>query len=258
MITGKEEVSYYDHFAAKYLESAVALSLGCGTGHHERRWSETGRFERIYAYDMSETRIEYARQQALKENISNIDYQVADINDIEYVPTEYDVVIGAHSIHHFAYLDSLFSRIRQTLKPNGYFFIDEFVGPARFQWTDRQLEATNALLRVLPDTYRRRQDGTIKSYVYRPSLASMILYDPSEAIESNQIPVMLQKHFEVLEIRPYGGTILHLLFAEIAHNFLDESSDTRRILQICFDVEDCLLASGEIASDFAFIVAKPR
>ncbi len=84
----------------------------------------------------------------------------------------------------------------------------------------------------------------------------MILGDPSEAVESSKIRPLLHKIFEVVEIREYGGTVLHLLFSGIAHNFLSEDTETRHWLDICFEVEDSLLRKGDIQSDFIIAVCK--
>jgi len=86
----------------------------------------------------------------------------------------------------------------------------------------------------------------------------MILCDPSEAIESAKIESLLHKNFEVVEIKKYGGTILHMLFNEIAHHFLSDDEETRKWLHICFDIEDLLMASGDIESDYMVAVCKKR
>jgi hypothetical protein len=85
--------------------------------------------------------------------------------------------------------------------------LNEYIGPARFQWTARQLEAVNALRELLPPRYRVRwQDRGLKRRVHRPSRLSMMLYDPSEAVESDRIVPSLDKFFAVVERRDYGGT----------------------------------------------------
>jgi hypothetical protein len=80
--------------------------------------------------------------------------------------------------------------------------------------------------------------------------------DPSEAVESSKIEILLYKFFKVVEVKAYGGTILHMLFNGIAHNFLSEERETQHWIDICFEVEDLLLSSGEIRSDFMVAVCK--
>jgi hypothetical protein len=68
----------------------------------------------------------------------------------------------------------------------------------------------------------------------------------------------LGKYFDIVERRDYGGTLLHPLFGDIAWNFQEDSPDIHKWLQLCFEVEDALLAQKEIASDFSLIVCQPR
>ncbi|RJQ31997.1 MAG: class I SAM-dependent methyltransferase [Peptococcaceae bacterium] len=263
LISGESKVDYHEYLSRKYLsdrESLNALSLACGTGHRELRWAGLGKFQRIDAYDLSETRIEYARNKAdLKGYNGIINYCVADVYKLEMRAGYYDLVLGEQSLHHFSPLKKILLKVNRFLKQNGYFVVNEFVGPTRFQWTDRQLAAVNGLLAILPAKYRMRYNsGAIKSRVFKPSRLRMILSDPSEAVESSSILPLLHQIFDVLEVREYGGTVLHLLLAEIAHNFLSEDDETKRFLQLCFETEDLLLASRDIRSDFVIAVCRKR
>jgi hypothetical protein len=86
----------------------------------------------------------------------------------------------------------------------------------------------------------------------------MRLGDPSEAIESSQILPLLRRSFEVVELRELGGSLLHMLLSEIAHNFVGDDPETRRALRLCFDAEDLLIASGELGHDFAVAACRRR
>jgi hypothetical protein len=69
---------------------------------------------------------------------------------------------------------------------------------------------------------------------------------------------LLQEYFEVLEMKPYGGIMLHLLFNGIAHHFCSQDAEAKRWLDILFDVEDVLLGKGELSSDFLVAVCRKR
>lgn len=263
LVSGDANVDYYEYISRKYLsdrECLHALSLACGTGHRELKWAEVGKFKNIDAYDLSEARIEYARNKANEKGYSEIiNYHVGDVYNIEMCEGYYDIVLGEQSLHHFSPLDGILLRINSSLKPNGYFIVNEFVGPTRFQWTDRQLEVVNGLLSILPVKYRIKWNGSsIKSKVFRPSRLSMILSDPSEAIESSRILQLLGQVFDVIEVREYGGTILQLLFNEIAHNFLSEDYEIQHFMRLCFEIEDLLIENRDIQSDFVIAVCKKR
>jgi SAM-dependent methyltransferase len=261
LVSGDPQVDYISYVARKYLagRSLAGISLGCGAGHKELQWASCGNFSRLDAYDLSPQRIATAKAAARARGIDNVHFHVGDIYRLDWPPAQYDVVLCDQSLHHFAQLESLYANVRRALKPDGYFVLNEYIGPARFQWTARQLEAVNALLALLPPRYRSRwQDHGLKRRVHRPSRLSMMLYDPSEAVESDKIVPCLDKFFAVVERRDYGGTLLHPLFADIAWNFKDDRPEIQQLLQLCFEVEDAMLAQGEVTSDFALIVCKPR
>jgi ubiquinone/menaquinone biosynthesis C-methylase UbiE len=263
LISGSVKVDYCEYISRKYLSdrhALNALSLACGTGRRELRWAELGKFGNIDAYDLSESRIKYARNQAHEKGYGKIiNYRVSDVYSMEMCEHCYDIVMVEQSLHHFSPLKKMLLRINKFLKPDGYFIVNEFVGPTRFQWSDRQLEIVNGLLSILPARYRIRwNSSSIKSKVFRPGRLSMILTDPSEAIESSKILPLLHQVFNVIEIREYGGTVLHLLFSGISHNFLSEDDETQRFIDLCFEIEDLLLESEDIQSDFVIAICKKR
>ena len=51
----------------------------------------------------------------------------------------YDLVLAEGALHHFTPLHAVYDKIFRALKEGGYLVINDFVGPTRFQWTDRQL-----------------------------------------------------------------------------------------------------------------------
>lgn len=263
LISGESTISHYEYVTQRYFlkrKSLYALSLGCGNGHRELNWAKTGVFKRIDAYDLSKSRIDYATDQAKKKGYAKtLNYRVGNIYEIEMQESFYDVVIVEHSLHHFTPLREVFLKIKKTMKDNGYFIVNEFVGPTRFQWTKKQLEIINGALSILPARYRiRATDASVRKKVCRPSLLRMILTDPSEAVESSQIMPLLKEYFELLEVRPYGGTILHPLLSGIAQNFFSDDYQTKLFLKLCFDIEDSLLRSKELESDFILAVCKKR
>ena len=256
MISGDPKVTYRQYFADKYLKGRrelIALSLGCGRGYNERAWVKLADFARIEGLDISEEAVRQATRAAHDEGFAEIiSYSVADLQQADLGSDRYHVVFAKQALHHFSPLEPLLQRVNKCLKPGGFLIVDEFVGPCRFQWTDRQLEIVNAMLAILPEKYRVNSwhDGIKRRHI-KPSRLSMILKDPSEAVESDRIIPLLESTFDVIELRDYGLTILNLLFDGIAHNFLGHDSQTQRLIELCCDSEDASLVSGDIRSDFA-------
>jgi ubiquinone/menaquinone biosynthesis C-methylase UbiE len=255
MISGDSTVDYCAfvmrrHFAGG--REMSALSLGSGTGYREIELAKSGRFKRIDAVEKVHARIAYSRERADRAGFSGvIRYIEADAARVDLSRERYDLVIVEQFLHHVSPLGPMLDRIRDFLKPTGLFIFNEFVGPSRFQWTDEQLDAVNGLLARLPEKYRVRwKSGSVKRAVHRPGRLAVMLYDPTEAAESSRIVPLLGETFDVLETRGYGGTVLQLLFSDIAGNFLSGDPETKRLLAMCFAREDELLRSGSLGSDF--------
>ncbi|MEO5930962.1 MAG: class I SAM-dependent methyltransferase [Candidatus Kapaibacterium sp.] len=262
-ITGDPDLSMHRYVARKYFprgEGVLALSLGCGAGSRELDWVVGGGIRLLEACDISWKRIAHARRIAREEGVDDtLRFFRQDVYELDVEPARYDVIIVEGALHHFRDIGLILERINRWLKPDGILIVNEYVGPSRFQWTDRQLESVNGLMALLPHRYRTVWGGKrIKRRVYRPGRLSLYLNDPSEATESAKIGDLLPAMFEVKERAEYGGTVLQLLFKDIAHHFLSGDADTAELLRFCFDAEDLLLRQGELQSDFSFFVCAKR
>ncbi len=137
------------------------------------------------AFDIADEAIKRAKEKAEKQGLTHIIYEVMDINNISLGPKTYDVIFGVSAVHHFKELEYIFSEVKKALKPGGFFFLNEYVGPSKFQWTDKQLNVINNLLQILPEKYRlRRKDSIIKTNCRKPTISEMDIIDPSEAVRS--------------------------------------------------------------------------
>jgi 2-polyprenyl-3-methyl-5-hydroxy-6-metoxy-1,4-benzoquinol methylase len=251
---GDPDTDHVAYVCRRYLSGSAGLkafSPACGTGVNERRWAASGLFARIDAIDLSPARIARARAAAEKEGLAGIlNFQVEDMASVSG-ESLYDVVIAEGALHHLAPMRITLEKLRRLLKPRGLLVVNDFVGPSRFQWTGRQLEAAGAMLALIPEAYRRRwPDGRIKKRIAAPGRLRMKLADPSEAAESSRILPLLDEMFVPLEIKGKGGTIVCLVFHEIAHHYVRPDAAAGEILRLCFAVEDLLLKSGEISSDY--------
>ncbi len=97
-----------------------------------------------------------------------------------------------------------------------------------------------------------------KKLINFPTARDVIALDPSEAIRSEEIVEVLRQDFEIVEKKDWGGNILQFLLADIAGNFVDEKHEhAQAYLKMLINIEETFLQSGEFASDFAYIVARP-
>ena len=166
-VSGDPHVDPYMYFIRHIQNQGITLpvgrclTLGCGAGELERGLAPLGFSRRHDAFDVAAGAIATAKRLAESEGLSGIHYDVQDANELVLEAGVYDVVFGVMSVHHFTRLEHVFAEVRKALKSGGHFLLNEFVGPTKFQWTDRQLEIINGLLAVLPPRYRATRDGGV-------------------------------------------------------------------------------------------------
>jgi SAM-dependent methyltransferase len=249
-------------FRRKYLAQPadLGLSLGCGFGEFDRRAIRTGIARRLHANDISTGAIEKAVITADKEGLSSrIQYAVANLDEIVLPPNTYDAVLAQSSIHHVTNLEHLFDQIRTAMKPKAVFFLDEYIGPSRFQTSPFVTKTIDLLLTILPTRYRRNlylDNGSIVTGYVPPALDWFDKNDPSESVRSAEIMETLRKYFHIVDYRPYGGGILHMLLSGIAGNFIPSRNIDLSILKILCGLEVLLERVKVIGSDFAVIVCR--
>lgn len=235
-----------------------AVSLGCGFGALERDLAIRDLVRSMEALDLAEAAIAEARRLAEAAGLRGIHYRVADLESAALPPSSADVVFAHQSVHHVEALDELFLAVARALRPGGVFHLHEFVGPARFQWTDAQLDLANGFLDSLPPRLRRLASGEPKGRLRRPTIAEMVAADPTEAIRSADILGTLGRYFRVAEVRRLGGAVVHIALGGIAQNFDPDSPEDRASLERLFAVEDAAMADGRIGSDFVTVTAVRR
>jgi SAM-dependent methyltransferase len=234
-----------------------SLDLGCGAGQKSLAVFNAGSTREMHGIDVSEERIAEAERMRIAHGIPG-EFRVADVNTSLLPPNTYDLVFSSHSLHHFLALEHVMAQVHDALTPNGLFILEEFVGPTQFQWTDRQIDVVRTLMELLPDDLRTLRWGAVKPYEGRPEVSDVVAASPFESIRSAEIAPLFRQFFRVIEIRNLGGTIQHLLYNGIVHNFTLDRRDAMDRVQALLDVEDALIDSGMLVSDFMLLVGMRR
>jgi 2-polyprenyl-3-methyl-5-hydroxy-6-metoxy-1,4-benzoquinol methylase len=261
-VSGDRHVYYLGHFLDTHVPRrpvARALSLGCGGGNLERALLNLDAALHIDAYDASPESIRLAEQLADEAGMGDrLHYEVRDLNQIILPREKYDFVIVKMALHHFEQLEHVFAQIRLTLRPGGVLVFNDFIGPSRFQWTDLQVHLMNAMLAALPQRNQHSAySGDVLRRIDRPTVDGMIQMDPTEAVRSADIMGSLQEFFEVVEYKPYGGTLLHILLTHVMDSFDLDDDDQVSLLRMMFLLERTLIEQKVLGSDFAYVVARP-
>lgn len=240
------------------------LELACGRGDLALGIA-SGRFvEQMDAYDVSDQAIAKAREKAKTRGIANIRFHVADVNRISLGEEAYDLILFSQSLHHIENLEHVYGEVNKALKPEGIFFVSDYMGPSRMQWTDLQLQAINEILKILPTHHRRLLSqelgypGTHKEVVQRVPVATYLRVDPSEGVRSADILPLAREYFEIVEEHPLGGTVNYELLRGIIHNFDADDEKDVAILKLILLLERLLIEGNVIDSDFKCFIARKR
>jgi len=237
--------------------AGIALELGCGQGDGLVSLWQAGAAHRLVGVDLDEARFARAKER-LTDAGDKVEFRPEDINRIRLDASTYDLIYALQSFHHFENLEYIFKEIHQALTPGGFCVLDEFVGPARFQWTDAQLELTRLSLGLLPRSLRIYRNGVEKREEGRSTVEQVTAVCPSEAIRSDEIVRLFYDTFDVVHHKNLGGTIQHLLYSGIIHNFPDGDPATDHLID-CIDGLECLLIErGFLSSDFGLLIGRKR
>ena len=259
LISGRPETDAYGRMAVFLDENDIprplarCVVLGCGSGNLERDLTQRGMVGRVDGYDGSDDAIAGARRLAAEHGHTTLKYHVGDLA----LEGTVDAVFTHGAIQRVEGLEALFARVHRALTPDGLFHLNEFVGPSRFQWTDLQLELINGFLATLPGRLTQTPRGP-KAPMERPTVAHMVATNPTQAARSAEMRDVLAQQFDIVEERPFGGTLLHMGLDGIAQNFDPAEPEDRSHLQRFFDLEDRMIRSGAIGSDFTVLTARPR
>lgn len=255
-ITGDSSKSYITYCAEQYFthveDGLKMLSIGCGTGTQELEFLNTGKFKLIEAIDIAEGNIVEAKKRTSNPILKFIHSSFERFETSE----KYDVILFYSSLHHLKNLEGVVKRIKQLLLPNSLLIIHEYTGPNRIAWQVPQLNFSNKLLAQLPDNKRTYLSGNVKEKQTAPGNLRMIISDPSEAVEAENIVNILKQHFTNVELKGYGGNILVPLLKGISHHFIESNEENIKYLTYFFQQEDEFLKNHQ--DDYHFGVYRNK
>jgi ubiquinone/menaquinone biosynthesis C-methylase UbiE len=262
--TGDPDLRWLDWFQRKYVPQTLdyGLCLACGAGTAEIHAMGIQMFREMDACDLSENSLQTARSKAESCGLSQkIRYFQCNLNQAQLASSRYDAVLCSGGLHHIENLEHVIDQVKSCLKPGGLVAIDEYIGPARLQYTDLQLQIIRLIIETLPSEMRTGKP------VERPGMQYMLDNDPSEAVRSPELIGLLKQEFEVLETRYYGGTLMNPLFGcgavdtSLFRTGMQESSKNKEysyLLPTILLAEELLTENGVLPSDYAVIILRHR
>jgi len=245
-VTGRPDEWPLEWFQFQYCPVTfdAGISIGCGGGSLERDVRRKDLCRVVVGIDISAGALESAENAANAEGLDGISYMRADFNRLDLPVDRFDVVFFHQSMHHVAELEHCIEQVRRSVKPGGFLYLDEYVGPSRDEWSGSLLTAAQRAFARVPREFRRVDAVPLP----------IVEDDPSEAIRSSEILPLVAANFEVVARRDYGGNLLSLIHPLVRWESMEEAPRAY-LLRELIRREDRLLLSG-VPSYYSVIVAR--
>lgn len=248
--TGNPKLAWYDHFfKSQRRKFKRVLILNCGNGWLEREMYSKGYLEgsELVGVDFADDLLDAARAESKDMPFR---YYKMDINTAKFPEGDFDLVINHAAAHHIAKLNKVFVELTRIMPDDGLFLNYDYVGPHRNQYPIDQWHSAHELNLTLPSKTRQQM-----AY---PHLPTMLATDPSEAVHSELILPIMQRHFDIEFFKPVGGALAYLL---LTHNKnLQEASrkDVENSVKAVMKADDEYTKARPEQTMFAYWLAKPK
>lgn len=256
LITGSAELSptlwAIQRFAPlKPVENA--LELGCLSGEKLIATVQGGLALKGHGVDIAKAGIKAAAELAFEKGLQErVTFSLMDLNKPALDPESFDIAIANGVLHHIANLEECLANVYASLRPGGCLFASEFTGPSRYRYSDEDIRLINEGIDLLPPELRPNTPFGMDHV--QPKLDA----DPSEAIRSEEIEDILNRTFEEVATRPYGGNVLmRALTQDFFRGFSNENPTHREAISKLLAFETRLLANG-LRSHHTYFIAKKR
>lgn len=250
----RDNFSSYEFFAKKKDKISDGLILGCGAGRAERTYLKKGIGKSFHGIDIAQGAVDTAKKIAEEEGLP-ITYEVADLNAVILKRRSYDFVSAQNFLHHIVKLEHLFEQIWRSLRPGGFFYVQDFVGETQFQWSEKRMKIARQILNLLPEKHRFDAIQNRPARPRRPEPGN--LCSPFEAIRSGEILPIISKWFTVQQKVLSGSIRFHVLPLGVLESYT-ENEDTKSIYEVLRFFDRLLIEEGVLPPTAAQLVLRPK
>jgi glycosyltransferase involved in cell wall biosynthesis/SAM-dependent methyltransferase len=233
----------------------LGVSVGFGTGEKEIRLLEQGLVEKFMLFELSEKAVAMATANAEKAGLSQrVEIYHEDAFSHDFSNAEVDLVHWNNALHHMFDVDAAVKWSRDILVPGGAFYMDDYVGPNRFQNPEHALNLVNQIYADIPDKYKKLK-GTELYKGPAGNIDPDMIEDPSEAVDSERILDAVKKHFPNAQIVLTGGLLYFGALTSLWANFDETDEEDRHILNLIMDADALLAKYPDMVSLYAVALA---
>jgi SAM-dependent methyltransferase len=250
LISGDENVGWYEHLRRRCGCFDSALIANCGNGWVERDLFRSGVIARAIGFDINSKLVDEARERAAEIQLPST-YHVVDSNRFQTGDLQVDLVVNYAAMHHVAYLNRLSLELVKSLGPEGVYVGFDYVGPHRNQYPWDIWSNIVSLNAALPDAFR--------ATLNYPHLTTMLHSDPTEAIHSELLKGILYRYFDVEQYTLVGGAIAYtLLYNNTALFEAQYKPEGREVIDRILTADSEFTLRMPELNLFSFWIARPK
>jgi SAM-dependent methyltransferase len=232
------------------------LLLGASSPPRESRVLELNPGVHVTLIDLSAGAAERRAAALAARFPGRVEPRTADLNFLELPAERYDLIVSSSTIHYVTNLEYLASQIDRALTPDGYFFLEDYVGEPRFGFSEQK----RRLFEMLYDRNLGRQRGR------RPGV---LWHDASDlspfcGVRSDEILDVFRTYLDEVQVRTaaaltlpmtrsrpadYDELVRRLPRWKVAYEKIAQRLRTRRPLLIRQELLDELCLVGDAACD---------
>ncbi|MEX0786073.1 MAG: class I SAM-dependent methyltransferase, partial [Dehalococcoidia bacterium] len=161
----------------------------------------------LTVYDISGQSLEQLDRDLNPRFGGRLTTQKIDLNFVELPQDAYDVVVSDGCIHHLYNLEHVAYQVNRSLTPDGYFFLVDYVGESRFQFSDEQKRTFEQAFAEARQRFRSLRGWRI----VWPAAADWD-YSPFEAARSGETLDVFRRYLAEVDLRTAGALVGLLLF----------------------------------------------
>lgn len=242
-------------FHKKYLNgrrNLKALGIGVGKCQSELHLLSMGAISQYDLYDVSPVALGAGRETAERFGIADkAEFICKDIHTVDLEPDSYDLITFFASLHHIEDLNAILSRCEKALAPGGVLWAAEYIGPDYFQYPDEDADFARRFYRAIDPDLKKAWEPELRWCTKE----ELITDDPTESVHSSDIPDVMKRIFDKVEIIPTYGTFVFILSWCLNHDAFYDTEKGQEFFQTILDIDTALLDAGKLPHYFAYLIA---
>ncbi len=171
-------------------------------------------------------------------------------------PARYDLVLCVDILSHLNSLESYLKDFENILNDDGHIIALEYTGPAYFRWTEKEIGIAEKLMRSFDGCDEMTSASQVQHQ--RADILSPDERSGKPAPSSDMVIPALQKFFDIVAIRYFGGPFFDLVLDKVL-NRMDQTEEKDVIfIKTIVQYEQVLIQNGVLDNYYAMIIGKRR